>query len=211
MDTTGNGADSALPLLVYGSLKRGMAHHRRLAGARCLGEAWATGLALYDLGPFPMAVAGGAGSRLQGELYAVEEALLAELDQFEGVPRLYERQRWQLEDGAAAWVYVGRARQVRHVPLIAGGIWRGATASRSPLLAALAAGLLLQASPGWTGDLRNDCLAWSRARGSEQVQIGNRIGREQLLTKNQKLAEEQPGTSTSLYRWSDIQQLCRRL
>jgi gamma-glutamylcyclotransferase (GGCT)/AIG2-like uncharacterized protein YtfP len=103
-------------VFVYGSLKRGMANHQRLAGADVVGPAQLSGLHLYDLGPFPMAVAtDDPAAVLQGEVYGVNAAQLAQLDRFEGVPRLYQRQRHQLSDGRAVWVYVGRPRQVRHV------------------------------------------------------------------------------------------------
>ena len=46
-------------VFVYGTLMRGMANHRHLAGAPCLGTAELAGFALYDLGPFPMAIASG--------------------------------------------------------------------------------------------------------------------------------------------------------
>ena len=103
-------------VFVYGTLKREMANHRRLAGARFVGPAQLGGLHLYDLGPFPMAVAtDDPAAMLQGEVYGVDAVQLADLDRFEGVPRLYERQRHQLSDGRAVWVYVGRSQQVRHV------------------------------------------------------------------------------------------------
>ena len=120
--------DSDLQLVfVYGSLKRGMANHQQLAGAACLGSARLPGLRLYDLGPFPMAVAARDDSQaiLQGELYALTSGQLASLDRFEGVPRLYRRQRHALADGRAVWVYVGRPQQVRHVGAIADGQWHG--------------------------------------------------------------------------------------
>ena len=124
MEGPANAADSAAQtpqelVFVYGSLKRGMANHHQLLGATELGTAELTGLHLYDLGPFPMAVAtDDADAVLRGEIYGVNPDLLAALDRFEGTPRLYERQRHALADGRAVWVYVGRARQVRHVPRI---------------------------------------------------------------------------------------------
>lgn len=118
--------DSAPLVFVYGSLKRAEANHPQMAGCRWLGEAQLEGLALYDLGPFPMAVpTDDPGSRLHGELYAVDDEQLARLDRFEGAPRLYQRQRHHLHDGRAVWVYVGRSRQVRHVQRIRSGRWSG--------------------------------------------------------------------------------------
>ena len=111
-------------VFVYGTLMRGMANHRHLAGAPCLGTAELAGFALYDLGPFPMAIASGDRShRLHGELYAVPPAQLQALDRFEGAPRLYRRQAEPLADGRSVWLYVGQPRQVRHVQRIADGRW----------------------------------------------------------------------------------------
>lgn len=128
MAHTGNGIDSALRQLVfvYGSLKRGMANQNQLSEAVFLGIAQLQGLALFDLGPFPMAIASGDPTdTLHGELYAVNATQLADLDRFEGVPRLYLRLSWPLSDGRHVWVYAGRPRQVRHVSQISSGIWRG--------------------------------------------------------------------------------------
>jgi gamma-glutamylcyclotransferase (GGCT)/AIG2-like uncharacterized protein YtfP len=120
-------------VFVYGSLKRGEPNHHWIAAAPYLGEAQLPGARLYDLGPFPMAVASGdPADTIAGELYAVTPAVLAALDRFEGVPRLYERQSWRLANGTQAWVYMGRQRQVRHVARIASGRWQ-ASGQREPL------------------------------------------------------------------------------
>lgn len=123
MENPANDADSAARgpsielVFVYGTLMRGMANHQQLAGADFVGVRTVAGLQLYDLGPFPMAIRAGDDpeARLSGEVYAMSPELLAALDRFEGAPRLYERQRQQLEDGCSVWVYVGRPQQVRHV------------------------------------------------------------------------------------------------
>ena len=132
MQQSGNGADSAPLLFVYGSLKRGMANHPQLQQAVWVGCARLEGLALYDLGPFPMAIAcSEPGSAIEGELYQVNAALLEQLDRFEGAPRLYQRELHRLSSGEAVWVYVGRAQQVRHVKRLSSGCWQGpATAFR---------------------------------------------------------------------------------
>lgn len=108
-------------VFVYGTLKRGQSNHSRLQGARWLGTATLEGACLYDLGPFPMAIAG--EGRVCGELYAVPMAVLPLLDAYEGCPRLYQRHWLALADGRQAWVYLGQARQVRYVPLLAEGTW----------------------------------------------------------------------------------------
>lgn len=136
MEESARDADSAAQpqhqlVFVYGTLKRGMVNHRHLAGARFVGAVQLAGLDLFDLGPFPMAVpSDDAGAVLQGELYAVDAEQLAALDRFEGVPRLYERQRHRLGDGQDVWVYVGRSQQVRHVQRIIS--WPPASDLRRP-------------------------------------------------------------------------------
>ena len=209
-----NGAvDSGGLVFVYGSLKRGQREHRQLAGSHACGEAQLQGLALYDLGPFPMAIASDDPQAvLHGELYRVDPEQLARLDRFEGAPRLYERQRRHLADGRQVWVYVGQARQVRHVQRLKAGIWHGRAAQALLLVAAALQGLAgAGGDKALAGDLRQQCQAWMAAHGREQVMIANRIGQEQLLTKAHRFAEASPNDTTSLYSWSDIQRLCRRL
>jgi len=133
-------------LFVYGTLKRGLANHLQLGGAPCLGEAVMPGIDLHDLGPFPMAIAGSGCAH--GEVYRVEPPQLADVDRFEGVPRLYERRRLPLQDGRLAWIYLGQARQVRHSPLLAAGRWpAGPGAARR-----------LAGRPGWERGPVPPCL-----------------------------------------------------
>jgi len=108
-------------VFVYGTLKRGERNHHWLQGARWVGEVELPGVVLHDLGPFPMAVVG--EGRACGELFEVDAATLARLDQLEGYPRLYDRQQLPLADGQRAWVYLGRPHQVRHAPVVEGGQW----------------------------------------------------------------------------------------
>ncbi|WP_236519456.1 gamma-glutamylcyclotransferase family protein [Sandaracinus amylolyticus] len=75
-------------VFVYGTLRRDHPNHGVIARAR------------FD-GP-----ARGGDEVIEGELYTVDDALLAELDRFEDVPRLYRRERVVLEDGSEAEVYV---------------------------------------------------------------------------------------------------------
>ena len=119
-------ADSDGLVFVYGSLRRGRSNHGQMAGCQWQGNGELRGFALYDLGPFPMAVAcEESDCRLVGEVYAVTAEQLAHLDRFEGVPRLYERLERVLVDGRRVWLYVGRARQVRSVQRLPSGEWHG--------------------------------------------------------------------------------------
>lgn len=86
-------------LFVYGSLLRGESNHAVIAGARFVGEAvTAARYTLVDLGEYPALVDGGE-SAVVGELYEVEEGLLAVLDEFEGHPDVYVRMRIELQGG----------------------------------------------------------------------------------------------------------------
>lgn len=125
MGDSANDGEPMAPVLVYGSLKRGFANHHWLSGAQWLGEGVMHGLALFDLGPFPMAVPSADGAVLHGELYRVDREQLARLDLLEGTPRLYERWLHPLAGGGQAWVYVGHPAQVRHSARLSDGRWHG--------------------------------------------------------------------------------------
>jgi gamma-glutamylcyclotransferase (GGCT)/AIG2-like uncharacterized protein YtfP len=115
---------------VYGTLLRGESNHHWLQGARYVQALVLQGLALHDLGPYPMAVVDLAVSPeatspgLEVETYAVSAEQLARLDLLEDHPREYQRQLWPLGGGREAWIYLGRAEQVIGVPRISSGSWR---------------------------------------------------------------------------------------
>lgn len=72
-------------LFVYGSLKRAGKHHAELRGARFLGEARTVpGYALAPADEYLALVAQEGAGSVPGELFEVDEALLALLDDFEG-------------------------------------------------------------------------------------------------------------------------------
>jgi gamma-glutamylcyclotransferase (GGCT)/AIG2-like uncharacterized protein YtfP len=115
-------------LFVYGSLMRGQRHHDRMRGAAFDGVArTANGFRLVSQGDYPALAAGGQGS-VEGEVYRVSEALLAELDVFEGCPDLYQRDRIALADGSSAETYRIVAERAETLDEIAGGRWRGCDA-----------------------------------------------------------------------------------
>ncbi len=81
-------------VFVYGTLKRGGSNHAMLAGQRFLGEARTTpGYTLYSLGEYPGMVRDPTDiAGVLGELWAVDDSCLAELDKLEGLGEgLYER------------------------------------------------------------------------------------------------------------------------
>jgi gamma-glutamylcyclotransferase (GGCT)/AIG2-like uncharacterized protein YtfP len=110
-------------LFVYGTLMRAGPRAGVLAGQRFLAEVrTAPGYALYDLGPYPALVRGGAGA-VRGELFAVAGSLRERLDRVEGAPRLYRLEEVNL-DGVADPVFAYVYQQgVNGAPPVAGGRW----------------------------------------------------------------------------------------
>jgi gamma-glutamylaminecyclotransferase len=97
-------------LFVYGTLKGGCRNHGTMRGAEFAGEA-ATEPAylLVNCGSYPGLVRAGnglAGQSIRGELYRVDEALLAVLDCFEDVPLEYVRATIRLANGSEAQTYL---------------------------------------------------------------------------------------------------------
>ncbi|MBE95120.1 gamma-glutamylcyclotransferase [Marinobacter sp.] len=111
---------------VYGSLKRGYSNHHLLEKACYIGADTLTSLTLYDLGPYPGALAK-PSEGVKVEVYAVNDPLLATLDRLEDYDSkarktsLYLREKVHTCHGQA-WVYLYN-RPVRNDQRIARGIW----------------------------------------------------------------------------------------
>jgi gamma-glutamylaminecyclotransferase len=111
-------------LFVYGTLLSGEPGHALLEGAIALGAATTKrAYDLYDLGPYPALVDGGA-TAVVGEAYEVTAPLLAAIDVHEEVPRLFKRRRIELEDGRGIEAYLLDRDQVRGRRRIRSGDWR---------------------------------------------------------------------------------------
>jgi gamma-glutamylcyclotransferase (GGCT)/AIG2-like uncharacterized protein YtfP len=111
-------------VFVYGTLLAGEANHGLLARARFVGEAKTpAGYALHDLGAYPAMIAGG-GDAIAGEIYEVDEATLAALDELEDHPTYYQRQVITLAGGERAATYLLSAADVAGCAVIASGSWR---------------------------------------------------------------------------------------
>jgi gamma-glutamylaminecyclotransferase len=80
-------------LFVYGTLKRGLGNHHHLAGQEFLGEALTEPrYRLIDLRSYPGLIVDDAnGLAVKGELWSVDAACLADLDEFEEVHCLFIR------------------------------------------------------------------------------------------------------------------------
>jgi gamma-glutamylcyclotransferase (GGCT)/AIG2-like uncharacterized protein YtfP len=114
-------------VFVYGTLMRGEANHRWLAGARLLAGAARTAACyeLHDLGAFPALALDGADA-VAGELYEVDAHDLDRLDELEGHPAYYVRSAVRLHDGSTAVAYTMERAGLAEASLgvILGGNWR---------------------------------------------------------------------------------------
>jgi gamma-glutamylaminecyclotransferase len=82
-------------LFVYGTLKRGLSNHHFLAGQSYIGDArTAPGYALYELSGYPgMVPEPWNPDGVTGEVWSVDDACLAHLDELEGTEQgLYRRE-----------------------------------------------------------------------------------------------------------------------
>lgn len=133
------GSIALKPFFVYGTLLPGEPNDHHFADAlERVVPARMRGLRLYDMGYFPMAVAGTADDVIHGALLYVavdrHAATLAAIDALEGYrpdgpePSFYEREvrvaRAAGASGVEAWVYVGRPEAVNPAARIPGGDWR---------------------------------------------------------------------------------------
>jgi gamma-glutamylcyclotransferase (GGCT)/AIG2-like uncharacterized protein YtfP len=114
---------SALKLFVYGSLLQGETAHFRLRGARLIARARTdAAFTLIDMGDYPALVEAG-DTVVTGEIYAVDEGLLAELDEYEEAPAVYQRRMLRAQ-GHEVIAYVLPERLAAGKPVIASGDWR---------------------------------------------------------------------------------------
>jgi gamma-glutamylaminecyclotransferase len=111
------------PIFVYGSLLSGLQNHRLLAGAPLVEAFTEAAFSLFDLGPFPAMVDGGA-SVIRGEVYTVDDETLSRLDRLEGHPRFYRRTPITLADGGRVETYLLPASEVVRSTLVPSGDWR---------------------------------------------------------------------------------------
>ncbi|EKO39600.1 MAG: hypothetical protein B193_1688 [Solidesulfovibrio magneticus str. Maddingley MBC34] len=115
--------DEGSHVFVYGTLRRGFSNHRFLAGARFVGPGRTVdAYGLYLEAGIPYLAAGEGRYPVVGEVYAVDAAILAGLDELEEHPRVYTRRPAPivLGDGRRliAWVYF--ANEPQGAPLASG-------------------------------------------------------------------------------------------
>jgi gamma-glutamylcyclotransferase (GGCT)/AIG2-like uncharacterized protein YtfP len=111
-------------VFVYGTLLAGERNHYHIERARLIAEARTQpAFTLYDFGPYPAMVATGNHAVI-GEVYEVDEPMLAAMDRLEGHPRFYRRTSIRLEDGSTVETYLLQPEQVSHLPIIGTASWR---------------------------------------------------------------------------------------
>ena len=111
-------------IFTYGTLLAGEPNHRVLRGSRCVGPARTPPrFKLVDLGSFPGMLAEG-NTAVLGELYEVDDDVLAALDRLEGHPRFYLRAPIVLTGWMRAETYFIPALRATGRPTIASGCWR---------------------------------------------------------------------------------------
>jgi len=94
-------------LFVYGTLKRGERNFRLLADQEFICEVTtAPRYRVADLGPYPGLIRDDAnGLAIHGELFAVSDCCLAELDDFEGVAGPFVREPIEVAGHELVWAY----------------------------------------------------------------------------------------------------------
>lgn len=92
-------------VFVYGSLRRGESHAHMLQSAQFLGRhCTEPRYTLCDMGEYPAAVSWGV-TAICGEVYAIDDALLRTLDDYEEFPKIYNRRLIHTPYGGA-WMYL---------------------------------------------------------------------------------------------------------
>lgn len=111
-------------VFVYGSLRRGLSNHARLAGARDLGDD-ETATASYTMRAYSQwfpGVCDGGSTTIRGEVYEVDDDGLAALDRLESNGRFYTRREVPLASGRVAWIYLLPPEEMRG-DRVASGDW----------------------------------------------------------------------------------------
>ncbi|MBB5349447.1 gamma-glutamylcyclotransferase [Desulfoprunum benzoelyticum] len=112
-------------VFVYGTLKKGFSNHRLLTGAEFVGAAQTLEkFAMYYSTGTPIVLKEEAVSPIFGELYRVDEKILAALDSLEGHPDWYRREQVDIsvDDGGqgkrleTAWLYFSLDKRGMLVP-----------------------------------------------------------------------------------------------
>jgi gamma-glutamylcyclotransferase (GGCT)/AIG2-like uncharacterized protein YtfP len=115
-------------VFVYGTLMKGEHHHEVLKNAQFVGltETQAS-FELVQIDYYPALLPQGS-ARVMGEVYEVDDATLAQLDELEEVPDYYVRERITLADDSEAFVYIMPRERAEGAEPIASNFFRMRTA-----------------------------------------------------------------------------------
>lgn len=115
-------------VFVYGTLRSGASNHFRMRGAKRIGEAIVRGR-LYRIDWYPGLLLDEAAGEVLGEVYEVSSALMADLDEFEGIRGAVQDEYARVRGVAKAegkevelWVYEYRG-DLEGCRLVEGGDW----------------------------------------------------------------------------------------
>ena len=107
-------------VFAYGTLKHGFANHYFFRDARFLGKAKTVVRYSLYVDEYPLVYPGQPVSRIVGEVYQVDNALLSRLDMLEGHPRLYRREQIEVilasGERLRAWIYFFPEPRGRLIP-----------------------------------------------------------------------------------------------
>lgn len=108
-------------VFVYGSLKEGFGNHSVLGYSEKLGvHVTKPEYSMYSLGAYPYVKVGGT-TAITGEVYAVDQDTLEDLDRLEGVPTFYNRHEIDTPWGEAI-MYVINKPYNEKAPVVT-GVW----------------------------------------------------------------------------------------
>lgn len=94
------------PIFVYGTLKKGEENHFLLSSSDFVCETQTSGkFTLLDLGNYPAVIISPKNYFINGEIYEVDDQILALLDQLEDYPNYYIRRMIMTQAGVLAWMY----------------------------------------------------------------------------------------------------------
>jgi gamma-glutamylaminecyclotransferase len=115
-------------VFVYGTLMKGEHHHEVLKEASFVGlSETEPRFELVQIEYYPALLSGGT-TRIIGEIYEVDDATLAKLDELEEVPGYFVRELMKLADGSEAHVYLMPRERAEGAEPIPSGYFRMRTA-----------------------------------------------------------------------------------
>lgn len=114
-------------LFVYGTLKQGYHNNHRLMDSKMVGAALTLAkFCLYDLGHYPGMVESEQEYQVDGEVYSIDDGVLASCDRLEGHPKFYERKQISVTcqgKDTLVWAYFIQPNYYEHAQPMGKGFW----------------------------------------------------------------------------------------